>query len=174
MDKYNIDNEVWKDVKDYEGIYQVSNLGRIKSFIRCEGKILKGYVNEDGYIRIGLHKNRKRKIFMVHRIVAQQFLDKRKPKQEINHKNGDKQDNNVKNIEWVTPSENSFHAWNSGLHSRIRPVLQYDLKGNLVNRYKSGHEAMRETGVRQTHIWANCAGKYNTKTAGGYIWKFEV
>jgi hypothetical protein len=110
--------EVWKDIKGYEGLYQVSNLGRVKSLCYYGGKkekIIKGGVNPQGYIIIGLNKNNKRTSYTEHRLVALAFLDNPNNYPVINHKNGIKTDNRVENLEWCTYQQNTIHAFETGL-----------------------------------------------------------
>jgi hypothetical protein len=106
--------EIWKDVKDYDGIYQVSNLGRFKSLKNKKEKILK-LGNAMGYQIIRLYKNKKMNTIKAHRLIANHFIDNQENKPQVNHKNGIKTDNRVENLEWATCSENHRHAINSGL-----------------------------------------------------------
>jgi hypothetical protein len=120
--------ELWKDIKDYEGLYQISNLGKVKRLaktvirsyhgsFKIEDKILKpNYVS--GYLKIGLTKNKKRIHYLIHRLVCLNFLGKHLEKIEVNHKNGIKSDNKLENLEWCSPSENSKHAYKIGLRSQ--------------------------------------------------------
>jgi hypothetical protein len=135
--------EIWKDVKSFEGIYQVSNLGRVKSLSR--NFILKGKVNNlhtrvvkekilkplniQGYMRVVLCKNRIKKNFQVHRLVALHFIDNPENKSHVNHKDCVKDNNNVINLEWCTPSENSRHAMENGLFENA-------IKASLVKTSK--------------------------------------
>lgn len=109
-------NEFWKDIKGYEGLYQVSNLCRVKTLHnRYKGvEILK---NETvyGYQIISLHKDKVVKTHRIHRLVAQAFIDNPKNKPQVNHINGIKSDNRAVNLEWVTQSENMLHCYRTGL-----------------------------------------------------------
>ena len=115
--------EIWKDIKDYEGRYAVSNLGRIKSYPKKghghNSIILKSKLTKDGYYETALLSKGKGKnqykYIRTHRIVAQAFIPNPENKPEINHKDGNKLNNNVDNLEWVTSSENQLHAYRTGL-----------------------------------------------------------
>lgn len=143
--------EIWKDIKGFEGYYQVSNLGRVK---RCERlkinghyknineMILKGTSDKDGYIVINLYKNSKYKGFKVHRLVAYHFLKNLKSKPQVNHKNLIKSDNRVENLEWCTNSENMQHARKhkkfnidrkgaKNINSKLNDQIVYNIKKDL-------------------------------------------
>lgn len=117
--------EIWKDVVGYEGLYQVSNLGRVKSLERASGKgsgnryrperILKQIVDKCGYLEITLCLKGIQKKFRVHRLIASAFIINIKNKSCVNHINGVKADNRVENLEWCTHSENLLHAYDLGL-----------------------------------------------------------
>ena len=116
--------EIWKEVKDYEGIYQVSNLGRIKSLSRLnlrgfkiKEKIIKGGIDTHGYQMINLTKDGIRKTILVHRLVSKHYICNAFDKPDVNHKNGIKTDNRVSNLEWSTTQENVTHAYENGLCS---------------------------------------------------------
>lgn len=175
--------EIWKDIEGYKGSYQASNLGPIKSLDRFDsaghklkGKILKGYINPDGYRQVTLC-NGNIKTCVVHRIIALTFIPNPENKPYINHKKGIKIDNRVSELEWCTPSENNKHAYDIGLkrkgkeHHFSKPVLQYNKNGVFIAEYFSQTEARRKTGINKANISSACIGK--TKTAGGYIWKFK-
>ena len=110
--------EVWKDVVGYEGLYQVSNFGNVKSlgnnFTRKE-RFLKLSPQSKGYLTVVLQKNATRKMVLVHRLVAEHFIDNSESKPQVNHINGDKTDNRVENIEWVSHRENLDHAIKNNL-----------------------------------------------------------
>lgn len=122
--------EIWKDINEYEGLYQISNTGRVKSLermakIRWDGKYrtipekIKTPNCRSGYLRVGLSKDGKNKIYSVHRLVAEAFIPNPHNKPYINHKNGVKIDNRVSNLEWCTHSENKKHSFATGLENNI-------------------------------------------------------
>ena len=124
--------EIWKDVVGYEGIYQVSNLGRVKSLEKkfWSNKNNSFSINKEfirklsstrkGYLRVGLMKDLKQKPFLVHRLVAIAFIPNLENKPEVNHINGIKNDNRVENLEWVTTKENVIHSFQNGLSVRAK------------------------------------------------------
>jgi hypothetical protein len=105
-----ISNEVWKPVKDFEGLYEISNLGRVKTFVRCPGKVLKPSNQKSGYLQVTLSKNKKAHFKWVHRLVAEVFLEPSTSKHFVNHKDGNKKNNIPDNLEYCTPAENNAHA----------------------------------------------------------------
>ena len=119
--------EIWKDIPDYIGIYQVSNLGQVKSLDRtintnnitkkCKGKILSNWINSKGYASVVLWKNARQKTFKAHRLVCLMFLENPLDKEQVNHKDGDKLNNCIDNLEWCTNLENMRHAYKTGLNT---------------------------------------------------------
>ena len=120
--------EIWKDVKGYEGAYQVSSFGRVRSldrkvpskygrFRKVKGMILKLRTDKDGYYKVNLKKNQKGKSSRVHRLVAEAFINNPENKPQVNHINGVKSNNNILNLEWATLSENRRHAYQTGLQN---------------------------------------------------------
>ena len=172
-------NEIWKDIKGYEGLYQISNYGRVLSLHphkckRINPIIKKNEIIKNGYERVELCKNSKKERKLVHVLVASAFISNIENKTEINHIDGDKNNNHVTNLEWVTHSENMKHASDNGLvdvkkakAAHCLVVNQYDLKGNFIKQHSSCVSAKAETGA--TNISLCLAGK--RKSSGGFIWK---
>jgi predicted GNAT superfamily acetyltransferase len=134
--------EIWKNIQGYEGLYQVSNLGRIKSLEKTvtisygtkrfqKEKILKQGKNKSGYFFVILSKDGVNKNFKVHRLVAMQFIDNHFFEKTVNHINGIKSDNNVKNLEWVSYSENMRHAYENNLINAKKNEKHYRSKISL-------------------------------------------
>ncbi len=144
--------EAWKDIKDYEGLYQISSLGRAKSLPtnNTYGKILKPGINSWGYRCISLYKNCQQKHAVVHRLVALHFIPNSDNKLEVNHKNGIKLDNRLKNLEWCTPSENMIHAVKNGFLKSQKGALNNNAKLNEVqvreirSLYSTGNHKQKE------------------------------
>lgn len=169
--------EIWKDIQNYEGLYQVSNLGRVKSIIKKI--ILKNMVDKCGYEYVHLSKNNVQKRKSIHRLVAETFLDNKNNLPCVNHKDENKQNNNINNLEWCTYSYNNNYGTKIKKQSekmlnnkkRSKQVIQYNLKNDKINEYLSLREAERQTKIKYIDISKCCKNK--RKTAGGYIWKFK-
>ena len=174
-------NEVWKDIPNYEGIYQVSNLGNVKNVIK--NKILKFGYSHNGYRIVCL----KGKMFRVHRLVAETFLNNIDNLPYVNHKDENKENNNVENLEWCTASYNlNYGDRNNKVAKKVsiwrkkkgsdysprerRKVAQYTLENNFIKEYKSINEAGRETKSSIGTIYKCCIG--TSKSCNGYKWKF--
>ena len=123
----NNQKEIWKDIKGYEGIYKISNLGRVKS----KRKINYGYKSSNGYKKTTLSKNNIQTDFYIHRLVGIHFILNLDNKPQINHKNGIKTDNSIENLEWVTCQENAIPAYNNGLSKPITPKGENHHKSKL-------------------------------------------
>lgn len=172
-------NETWLPVKDYEGLYEISNLGNIRSLKRhsTSGKVLTPSMSRKrkGYLQVTLSKNDVHETKTIHRMVAKAFIPNPNELQEVNHKDGNKLNNCAENLEWVTREENTEHAIKMGLRKpmfnnplRSFPVNQYSLDDKFIKSYPSMREAERQTGVRHKAISECCTGK--NKSAGGYKW----
>lgn len=157
-----IEKEEFRDIPGYEGLYEVSNLGRV----RRNGKILKLTKNAKGYLMLNLCKNGIVRKFLVHRLVALAFLPNPQNLPMINHKDEDKTNNTVSNLEWCTVQYNNSY-------SQFKPVLQFDKSGNFITEYPSVIEASRITRINRHDISQCCLGLYHHKTAGGYLWKYK-
>lgn len=189
------DIEIWKDIKDYEGLYQVSNWGRFKNLnYRNTGriKLMNTSKTTDGYLQVCLRKNEKWKWCKVHRIVAQTFLPNPENKPEVNHKiegdegkkinmvifNEDGSINKEKTtIEWVTPKENhNYGTINERIAKAMtngklsKRVLQLSLSGDLIKEWPSTKEAGRN-GFNQGLVAACCRGE--RKTYKGFRWEYK-
>lgn len=170
-------DEIWKDIEGYEGLYQISNLGRVKSFIAGNGYkkeriiILKSFITS-GYMRIAMSKNLKQKHFLIHRLVALHFINNVKNKKEINHIDGNKLNNYYQNLEWVSPKENIKHAIETGLKKfKTNKIYQIDKDTNeIIKEWKNANEIYDSLGICKIFIRACCRGK--NKTAKGFKWVY--
>ena len=164
--------EIWKEVPDYEGLYQASNKGNIKNSRRMKPGGKKKRLQNSGYLITDLCKNNIKKTCLVHRIIAKTFIPEVKNKLHTNHKNGIKTDNRAENLEWVTRSENQKHGYKLGLLTpRRKAVMQYDkTTDKLIQIYKSITEAGEKNNILISSISNNLTNF--SKTSGGYVWKY--
>ena len=115
-----LSGEIWRDIEGYDDLYQVSNLGRVKSFQNKKLRILKPSLDSGGYMKVALSKGGASRNHNVHILVAKAFVVNADNKPQVNHLNGDKWDNHFSNLEWVTDSENKHHAYQTGLRKEPR------------------------------------------------------
>lgn len=164
--------EIWKPIKDFEGHYQVSNFGRVKSIKFGKEIILKQNIRR-GYYYVGLSKNGKVKYFQVHRLVAEAFLPNTDNLPQVNHKDENKLNNNVDNLEFCDNKYNSnFGTRNERISKRhSKPVLQYTLDSQFVREWESATQAEREGGFVSGSIAACCRGKL--KKHHNFIFKYK-
>lgn len=189
------EGEVWKDIPEYEGWYQVSNMGRIKSLDRefsfqrsCDsvprikklkGQIIKASYSNRGYLICHLKKNGTSKVVKHHRIVCCAFYENPYYLPEINHKNEQKTDNRASNLEFCTRRYNATYGTAiQRITSKTRnhpntskPVYQFSKNCVLIKKYPSIKQAVRETGVKAANIRSVCIGG-KSSTAGGFIWSY--
>ena len=185
--------EIWKDIVDYNNLYQVSNLGRVKRLEtnitifnkktqynkKVKGKILKNTKDKKGYLYVTLCKNGKTKKQRVHKLVAEAFLQKNNGFNEINHKNEKRDDNRVDNLEYCTHIYNlNYGNHNKKLskslieNSKVKiKIIQMDTKGNILNEFESLMEASRQTNIPEPNICACCKGVY--KQTHNFIFKYK-
>lgn len=188
--------ELYKDIPGYEGFYQVSNLGSIRSISRLvnskegqrkyrkEGRVLKQHKTPSGYLRVELSTNGKAKKHPAHRLVAITFIPNPEDKPQVNHKDGIKTNNMVDNLEWATPSEQMQHAYNKNLikhkskgavgrllgdHWGAKPIERISPDGT-IKEYSCAKEAALE-GFNYKDISAVCRGKRTHHK--GYLWRFK-
>lgn len=180
-------DEIWKDIQGYEGLYKVSNMGRVKSLERTRNmnlpgrergapvpeRILVPQKKKAGYLGVTLSKDGRIKNFRIHCLVAQAFLPNPYNKPQVNHINGIKWDNRFSNIEWATGSENQRHALMLGLRDmshRRKNVFQYDMRRNFIRSWNGAVEVEQETGMSQKYIASCCRG--DEPSAYGFVWKY--
>lgn len=191
-------DEKWVDIIGYEGIYQVSNCGRVKSLDRIiyftganqfgsfstskkiKGRIIQPSLNKDGYYQISLYKNGKAENKFVHQLVAIAFIPNPQNKPTVNHRDGEKTNNNANNLEWATEKEQQYHSRNvlgnkSFISEKCRLCRKYKSQQKKVERsdgvkFNSIKEAANGDESLRKHISEVCKGK--RKFAGGYSWRY--
>ena len=185
--------EIWKDIKGFEGLYKVSNLGKVKRIKRkiknqyiFKGEkdinyILKGNKNQKGYLQVKLFKDDEAKNYLIHRLVAETFIPNPNNYSQINHIDENKQNNCIDNLEWCTCNYNNNYGTkkqrlklnhNPIIYNYVRkPVIQYDKDMNKIAEFISIIDANKVTKISFSNISSVCSGK--RRTAGGYIWKYK-
>lgn len=181
-------NEIWQPIENWEGLYQISNMGRIRSLDRMvksrgnsyrlqKGKVLKTGTSKDGYLQVTLSQSNKCKHAFIHRLVAQAFIPNPYHYPEVNHKDENKSNNCVSNLEWCNRKYNvnygtclkrTFKATLNGKCSK--PVVQLTINDELIQKWPSMMEVERTLGINSGSISRCCRGKQ--KTAHGYRWKY--
>ena len=173
------ETEIWRtavyDGVVYEGLYQVSNFGRILSLNYNKtgrAELMKPFDNGCGYLRVHLSKNGKIDNCMVHRLVAEVFLPNPENLPEVNHIDENKENNRVDNLEWKSHKDNCNHGTRNerSAKTRSKPVLQFTLDGEFIREWPSTMECKRN-GFNQGYVAACCRGE--RKSAYGYIWKYK-
>lgn len=167
--------EIYKEIEGYEGLYQISNYGRVKSFgngnsNNSKERILKPQKNSDEHLRVSLYKEGKVKLYFVHRLVAEAFIVNPNNYPIINHKDEDKTNNKVDNLEWCTPKYNNNYG------TRNQRITNHPNKSKQVLCvetgvvYPSANEVQRQLGFAQQNISSACTGRY--KQAYGFHWQY--
>lgn len=177
--------EIWKDIEGYDGVYQISTFGRVRKKVKTKN----GYdvlcmrpskaKGEEYYYIVKLSKDNKKTTYFIHRLVAQAFIPNPDKLPQVNHKDENKLNNNVENLEWCTAKYNvnygrAIEKMKDSLINNpklCKIVYQFDLKGNLVKSYLSIKQASKETGINKSSIGFVCRGLKTT--AGGFIWSFD-
>ena len=167
------EDEIWCPVKNYESLYEVSDQGRVKSIGYGKERILSPGKLQNGYLRVNLCKNGERKNLLVHRLVAQAFIPNPDNLPEVNHKDEDKDNNSVQNLEWCDRKYNiNYGNRNQMVSMKLsKPILQYTKSGEFVREWKSTYDVERNLGYFHNSISYCCNGK--NKSAYGYVWKYK-
>ena len=168
--------EIWKDIKGYEGLYQVSNWGNVKSTQYYHGtyeRTLKPTKDKDGYLQVILYKDGKRKMHRIHRTVAEAFIPNPDNLPQINHRDENPSNNRVDNIEWCDCKYNINYGTRTKKASvkKSKTVYQYTMDRKFIKEWQSAMEVERELGFYNSYINRCCNGK--RKSAYKYIWKYE-
>lgn len=163
--------EIWKDIEEYAGLYQVSNLGRVKR-IKSD-RVLTGCKNTGGYIQVHLSKNNVVSNKLIHRLVAEAFIPKSENKPQVNHIDEDKTNNRVDNLEWSTAKDNLNHGTRNERSSKTKsiPIIAINLKSGDVEEFYGTNECARQLRLNHSHITSVLKGRY--KQTGGYTFKYK-
>lgn len=185
LDIHDLPNEEWRDIKGYEGYYQVSNMGRVKSLTRwridrnnirhkMQGRIMRLNKTNCGYYIIGLCVGDMRKYYLIHRLIAQCFIPNPNNYPCVNHKDEDKTNNCASNLEWCT------HLYNNTFGSRMervqskrrKRVAQLSEDNQIIRVFKSAREAAKEVKANYSNILEICKNTRRRKRTGGFKWSF--
>lgn len=159
--------ELWKEIKNYEGLYWVSNLGRVKS----KRKILKPINGE--YLKVGLSKNGIQSTLYIHRLVGQTFIDRKENCNFINHKDENKHNNSANNLEWCSNEYNMNYGTRNERVSKGNSkykIIQKDKNGNIIKIWNNIWDLTHNTNYKKDNISCCCRGKY--KFAYGFKWEY--
>lgn len=176
-------DEIWITIKQNEN-YEISNTGKVRN--KKTKRILKPAISNKGYYLVALSNKCKSHTYTIHKLVMQHFDRCAFDYEVINHIDGNKLNNNINNLEYITQKDNCIKAWQQGLCENVRKgaykkihkkeiktsreVIQFNFEGNEINRFVSVRDAERQTGINNSNIIRCCQGKNNN--AGGYLWKY--
>lgn len=163
-----MEQEIWKDIEGYEGLYKVSNLGNVKSLKYSKERILKAGDDGYGYLQVNLCKEGNKKTLKIHRLVALAFIENPNNMPEINHKDEDKTNNSAYNLEWCDRTYNINHGMRNKRVAKALSKRVLCVESGIV--YPSAHEVQRQLGFNQGSISSCCNGRYNQ--AYGYTWRY--
>jgi hypothetical protein len=168
-------NEMWMPIYGYESLYEVSNMGRVRSLPRktTRGKILSPAIDKDGYYKVNLVDGERSKTYGIHRLVAQAFIENPFNLPVVNHKDENKQNNRADNLEYCTVKYNTNYngATTKRGFSQRRAINQYDLDGNFIARWSGAIEIKQSLGYMACNISSVCQG--HRKSAHGYLWRYD-
>ena len=167
----NIEDEVWKDIPKYEDDYMISSLGRVYS--KITNKILKTFLS-NGYLKVTLYKDGRQKHFFVHRLLALTFIPNPTNLPHINHKDENKQNNSINNLEWCSAYYNNNYGTRSSkaIKNTKKPIIQLTIDGAFIREWDSARDAERELGISYGKICSVCKG--NRKTTHNFKWRYKV
>ncbi|WP_286777107.1 NUMOD4 domain-containing protein [Sphingobacterium sp. UBA2074] len=188
-----MNNEIWRDIPGYEGIYQSSTKGFIRSLDRLlknskgqfikKGSIKSLNKSKNGYLSVDLYRDNKRQTLLIHRIIAITFINNTKNADTVNHINGDKYDNDVNNLEWCTYSENHKHSYEklgriagmkgkrNELNTNSKPIIMINSNDEIVHTFPSIMEAARVLDISSSRIVSNLKGR--SKTCINHYFKYK-
>lgn len=184
MSNQTLDKEEWRPVVGYEGLYEVSNIGRVRSIDRnilyhdgtihhWKGKVLKPLRTSKGYLQVMFRKDNKNHYIGIHRLVAMAFIDGYQKGLVVNHLDENPQNNRADNLEWCTQRDNLIYGTARSRHADKLSIsiIQFSLSGTLIKEWKSQAEASRVLGINQSHIFRCLKGEL--LSAFGYRWMYK-
>lgn len=175
------EKEIWKPIEGYEGIYEISNLGRVKSLARLDTigrrireRIMKCQPNKDGYLNITLKNENGKKTYLLHRLVAMHFVENPHGYDEINHIDVDPANPKASNLEWCTREYNVNYAdaIEKTIKANQKKVIQLSKDNRYIKTHESIKDAAKEVKIPDSNITACCKGK--RPSAGGFKWKYAI
>lgn len=165
-----LNKEEFEHIEEYPD-YLISSQGKVVSLKYKKPRLLKPSKLRHGYLSASLGNRDGFKHKTVHRLVAIAFISNPENKKQVNHRDGDKENNHIENLEWVSNGENQQHAYDNGMKPNARAVKQYSLEGSYMKTFKSSNEVERELNIGQQNISKACKGIYGH--AGGFQWRYE-